>query len=31
VSTLVFSLPLLRVLPRRSARIRRFFDLDPPA
>ena len=30
VSTVVFSLPLLRALPRRSARLRRFFDLPPP-
>ncbi len=28
ISTLVFSLPLVRILPRRSARLRRFFDLD---
>jgi uncharacterized BrkB/YihY/UPF0761 family membrane protein len=30
VSTVVFSLPLLRALPRRSERLRRFFDLDDP-
>jgi uncharacterized BrkB/YihY/UPF0761 family membrane protein len=28
LSARVFSLPVLRVLPRRSARVRRFFDLD---
>ena len=28
VSTLLFSLPLLRILPRRSERLRRFFDLS---
>jgi uncharacterized BrkB/YihY/UPF0761 family membrane protein len=28
ISTLVFSLPVIRLLPRRSAGIRRFFDLD---
>jgi uncharacterized BrkB/YihY/UPF0761 family membrane protein len=31
VSTLFFSLPVLRLIPRRSARIRRIFDLEPPA
>jgi uncharacterized BrkB/YihY/UPF0761 family membrane protein len=31
ISRLVFSLPVVRVLPRRSARVRRFFDLDEPA
>ena len=31
VSGFVFSLPVLRALPRRSGRLRRFFDLDPPA
>ena len=30
VSTFVFSLPVVRALPRRSARLRRFFDLDQP-
>ena len=30
VSTLVFSLPVVRALPRRSARLRKFFDLGPP-
>jgi uncharacterized BrkB/YihY/UPF0761 family membrane protein len=30
VSTIVFCLPLLGGLPRRSARLRRFFDLLPP-
>ena len=29
ISQAVFSLPVLRVLPRRSRWIRRFFDLDP--
>jgi len=29
VSTLFFSLPIVRIVPRRSARVRRFFDLDP--
>jgi uncharacterized BrkB/YihY/UPF0761 family membrane protein len=29
ISQFVFGLPLVRVLPRRSAWIRRFFDLDP--
>jgi uncharacterized BrkB/YihY/UPF0761 family membrane protein len=28
ISTVVFGLPLLRVLPRRSPRVARFFDLD---
>jgi uncharacterized BrkB/YihY/UPF0761 family membrane protein len=28
ISTLFFALPLVRVLPRRSAKLRRFFDLD---
>ena len=28
VSTLFFSLPVVRIVPRRSARVRRFFDLD---
>ena len=31
ISTFVFSLPLLRILRRRSARLRRFFDLDHTA
>ncbi len=30
ISRLIFSLPILRILPRRSARVRRFFDLDEP-
>ena len=30
ISTVVFSLPVVRALPRRSARIRRLFDLDDP-
>ena len=30
VSTFVFSLPVIRTLPRRSARLRRFFDLEQP-
>lgn len=30
VSTFVFSLPVVRALPRRSARLRRFFDLEQP-
>jgi hypothetical protein len=30
ISRLVFSLPILRVLPRKSARVRRFFGLDEP-
>ena len=29
ISTFVFSLPGIRMLPRRSARLRRFFALDP--
>jgi uncharacterized BrkB/YihY/UPF0761 family membrane protein len=29
VSSRVFSLPLFRALPRRSARVRAFFDLEP--
>ncbi|MGZ4693936.1 MAG: YhjD/YihY/BrkB family envelope integrity protein [Acidimicrobiales bacterium] len=28
ISTLFFSLPVVRILPRRSPRLRRFFDLD---
>jgi uncharacterized BrkB/YihY/UPF0761 family membrane protein len=28
ISQLIFSLPIVRILPRRSARVRRFFDLD---
>ncbi len=28
VSSLFFSLPVMRIVPRRSARVRRFFDLD---
>lgn len=31
ISRLVFSLPVLRALPRRSARLRRFFGLDEPS
>ena len=31
ISDFVFSLPGLRVLARRSPRLRHFFDLDPPA
>jgi len=30
ISRLVFSLPILRILPRRSARVRRLFRLDEP-
>lgn len=30
ISRLIFSLPILRVLPRRSARVRRLFGLDEP-
>ena len=30
VSTIFFSLPVLRILPRRSLRLRRFFDLPQP-
>jgi uncharacterized BrkB/YihY/UPF0761 family membrane protein len=30
ISRLIFSLPILRLLPRRSARLRRFFGLDEP-
>jgi uncharacterized BrkB/YihY/UPF0761 family membrane protein len=30
ITTVVFSLPVLRALPRRSARLRRFFGLEPP-
>jgi uncharacterized BrkB/YihY/UPF0761 family membrane protein len=30
ISRLIFSLPILRILARRSARVRRFFDLDAP-
>ena len=29
ISQIVFALPVLRILPRRSAWIRRFFDLEP--
>jgi uncharacterized BrkB/YihY/UPF0761 family membrane protein len=29
ISHVVFALPVVRALPRRSARIRRFFELDP--
>jgi uncharacterized BrkB/YihY/UPF0761 family membrane protein len=28
ISTLFFSLPVVRIIPRRSARVRRFFDLE---
>jgi hypothetical protein len=31
VSDLVFSLPVLRAIPRRSPKVRRFFDLAEPA
>ena len=31
ISGLVFSLPVIRILPRRSARIRRLFDIEDPA
>ena len=31
ISDFVFSLPGLRVLARRSPRLRHFFDLDPPS
>jgi uncharacterized BrkB/YihY/UPF0761 family membrane protein len=30
ISRLIFSLPILRLLPRRSARVRRLFGLDEP-
>jgi hypothetical protein len=29
ISQFVFGLPVVRILPRKSAWIRRFFDLDP--
>jgi hypothetical protein len=31
ISRLIFSLPVLRVLARRSARVRRLFGLDEPS